>query len=440
MSNAFWNMKLREDKVQEFKSFIHEQERDTQDILLTLKTTPRSMQILLENKVKELKDDFHKHLRSSEEETASELNDLDKLLRNDLDLFSKFWKLQFIRALEKLKQQKVEEFETYINEQERDTQDILLTLKTTPRSMQILLENKVKELKDDFHKHLRSSEEETASELNDLDKLLRNDLYSFSKFWNLQFIRALEKLKQQKVEEFETYINKQEQHLYSNNEILRNTPVSMRKRLERKSKSVLEEFKKHMGESGKELLRELPDLDDKLQQETEKCIKYYTQSFENEIEKLRAEKLKEFEQYVEEQVQDTSQWFNVLWTSPSSLQERLEKKANELTVSFLRCLGDSNAYYDSTVSAWHNDVRKHFHSAYETFSKVREGKVFTFVVAGTVVVCVCALANMPALACSLTARMVFRRVGLFSIQGVLLSVSLSVLRASSRIGRKNQSQ
>ncbi|XP_038636286.1 sporulation-specific protein 15-like [Scyliorhinus canicula] len=338
MSNAIWNMKQREDKRRTFQNYIKKQGGDTEDYLERLKTSPHSMQTRLEGKVKVLMDDFQKHLRGSEENTT-DVNELDELLKNELETFCNAYRQMFQVAIDELKKETLEEFKSYSKQQVGETQDYLERLKTSPHSMQTRLEGKVKVLKDDFQKHLRGSEENTT-DINKLDELLKNELEAFCNAYRQMFQEVIDKLKMEKLEEFKSYSKQQGGETQDYLKRLKTSPHSMQTRLERKVKDLMDDFQKYLRGS-EENTTDVNELDELLKNELETFCNAYRQMFQAVIDKLKMEKLEKFKSYSKQQGGDTEDYLERLKTSPHSMQTRLEGKVKDLMDDFQKHLRGS---------------------------------------------------------------------------------------------------
>ncbi|XP_043540018.1 serine/threonine-protein kinase dst2-like [Chiloscyllium plagiosum] len=287
---------LRQMLLKGFECFIKEQEiddddDDDDDISEILKTSPMSMRDRLETKANELVEEFKQQL---------EVNDLElnKSLKKETEKFCKAYTKQFNRAIGKLMEQMLKQFEHFTKQQHRGNEDIMVRLKTTPASMRKCLDKKACELIRDFQSHLLLSEGESEKEVTELKEHLNEMIENFCISHGNTFTSAIEKLRQEKLKEFESFINQQQQ---DNKDILKNTPASMRKCLDKKACELIRDFQSHLLQSEGESEKEVTELKEHLTDKIEKFYRLYRNTFASAIEKLRQEKLKEFESFINQQ-------------------------------------------------------------------------------------------------------------------------------------------
>ncbi|XP_078062471.1 uncharacterized protein LOC144488300 isoform X2 [Mustelus asterias] len=301
------------------------------------------MEALLERKAMELRDDFQKKLRVSEEGPTAEIDELEKLLKNERECFSVNYRAMFMSAIEEMKNRNQQQFQGYCKEQTRATQDVLSRVKISPRSMEALLERKAMELRDDFQKKLRVSEEGPTAEIDELEKLLKNERECFSVNYRAMFMSAIEEMKNRTLQQFQGYCKEQMQSMESISGTITNTPISMRNLLENYSKQLMQNFRHSLGESEMEMENEISQLDMKIHAEVENCVRSFTTLFNSLIRKLKKKKRQEFETFCTEKERDTEGIFGCIKIHPGLMKRDVEKKTKELLADFGRRLdGDEN--------------------------------------------------------------------------------------------------
>ncbi|XP_078061687.1 uncharacterized protein LOC144487465 [Mustelus asterias] len=283
MSNTLWNVKQREDKVQEFQNYLQEQTRATQDVLSRVKICPRSMEALLERKAMELRDDFQKKLRVSEEGPTAAIDELEKLLKNERECFSVNYPAMFMSAIEEMKNRTLQQFQGYCKEQTRATQDVLSRVKICPRSMEALLERKAMELRDDFQKKLRVSEEGPTAAIDELEKLLKNERECFSVNYPAMFMSAIEEMKNRTLQQFQGYCKEQERDTEGIFGYIKIHPGLMKRDVEKKTKELLADFGRRLDGDENEKVEQMLELERSIQSEVDSFCHAYGKRYRLEM-------------------------------------------------------------------------------------------------------------------------------------------------------------
>ncbi|XP_072405021.1 RING finger protein 112-like isoform X4 [Chiloscyllium punctatum] len=158
----------------------------------------------------------------------------------------------------------------------------------------------------------------------------------------LQMVNAIQamKLREKIRKDFQSFLHFSEVNVDDDDdisEILKTSPMSMRNRLETKANELMEKFTQQLelGEEQKE--REVTELDNLLKEMIDKFCTAYTREFHRAICTLRDRLLQEFKGFIEQQevnVDDDDDISEILKTSPMSMRNRLETKANELKDEF----------------------------------------------------------------------------------------------------------
>ncbi|XP_072423534.1 uncharacterized protein [Chiloscyllium punctatum] len=373
--------KLRQEKLKEFESFINQQQQDNKDIL---KITPASMRECLDKKADELTQDFRSHLLRSEEdgesegESETEVTELKEHLTEMIEKFYRLYGNTFTSAIEKLRQEKLKEFESFINQQEVDDDDISVILKTSPMSMRNRLKPKAKELVEKFKQQLEVGEEQRESEVTELDKLLKKDTENFCKAYTTKYNTAIGKLREKMVKEFECFIEQQEVDDDDISVILKTSPMSMRNRLKLKAKELVEKFKQQLEVGVEQRESEVTELDKLLKKDTENFCKAYTTKYNTAIGKLTQMLLKEFEGFIKQQEVDDDDISVILKASPMSMRNRLKPKAKELMEKFKQQLEVGEEQRESEVTELDKLLKKdseNFCKAYTTKYNTAIGKL-----------------------------------------------------------------
>ncbi|XP_072405019.1 RING finger protein 112-like isoform X2 [Chiloscyllium punctatum] len=253
--------------------------------------------------------------------------------------------LQMVNAIQamKLREKIRKDFQSFLHFSEvnvDDDDDICEILKTSPMSMRNRLETKANELKGEFNQQLELGEEQREREVTELDNLLKEMIDKFCTAYTREFHRAICILRDRLLQEFKGFIEQQEVNVDDDDdisEILKTSPMSMRNRLETKANELMEKFTQQLelGEEQKE--REVTELDNLLKEMIDKFCTAYTREFHRAICTLRDRLLQEFKGFIEQQevnVDDDDDISEILKTSPMSMRNRLETKANELKDEF----------------------------------------------------------------------------------------------------------
>ncbi|XP_072423886.1 uncharacterized protein [Chiloscyllium punctatum] len=238
--------------------------------------------------------------------------------------------------------------------------------------MRECLDKKADELIQNFRSHLLRSEEdgesegESEKEVTELKEHLTEMIEKFYRLYGNTFTSAIEKLRQEKLKEFESFINQQERYVDIKSKILKNNPDSMNNVLRQQAEKLMKDFSCSLCKSEHEVKETVAELEAGMQEQLRKHLEIYTESFLNVVEVRKGDKLNDFRLHVKQQTD--SRWQRMI-TRANTMREILETKAKELTAVFERSVCGNEEEMIKALASMETEMKKKVKYLSEQFDK-----------------------------------------------------------------------
>ncbi|XP_053882901.1 trichohyalin-like [Malaclemys terrapin pileata] len=347
------NRKAVEAARQEYEQFVQDLDRDHQSMSSCLSVKPAEMQRRLEGKRQELLERCRGELRGEDPQKQAALEELKQELDKQMNTFLQDYKLRFKMAemavmIEEEKSRAVEaarrEYEQFVQQLDRDHQSMSSCLRVKPAEMQRRLEGKRQELLERCRGELRGEDLQKQAPLKkleqELDRLMAQFLTTYRERFKMAetFVamrqeenrRAVEAARQE-YEQFVQELDHDHQSMYS---CLSVKPAEMKQHLEGKRWTLLERCRGELQGEDPQKQAALEELKQELDKQMNPFLPAYELRFkvaETEANRKAVEDVKmEYEQFVQEQDHDHQSMNSCLSVEPAEMQQRLERKRQEL--------------------------------------------------------------------------------------------------------------
>ncbi|KYO28665.1 RING finger protein 112 isoform X1 [Alligator mississippiensis] len=278
---------------------------------------------------------------------ASKIRDISKYLRDKNYHFSSLTKMTeaFAQIREDLNKKTIKniimEYENCILEQDCYTQIEAQCLQVPPSKMQQRLEEKQQQLLQDCAAELRGEERQKQPFLQELEQRLMEKEKAFVDKYKKKYKNAVSsanrKITKKAVNQYEQFMQKQPPA-----QSLMVTPYDMQQGLEKKRQKLLHDCRGKLCGDKASQRSELENLTQKLLRKEEVFMDAYRNVYKGTVFSVNGkiiEKAKrEYEHFLQEQLQDITPKFSIFLWSVKKNQELGKKKHQELLHSYLKQL------------------------------------------------------------------------------------------------------
>ncbi|CAM5148006.1 unnamed protein product [Natator depressus] len=348
------NSRAVEAARQEYEQFVQKQDRDHQSSSSCLNVEPAKMQQRLEEKRQELQERCWGELRGEDPQKQAALKGLEHDLDKQTTQFLSTYGERFERAVMEANSRAVEaarqEYEQFVQKQDRDHQSRSSCLNVEPAEMQHRLEEKYQELQERCWGELRGEDPQKQAAQKGLEHDLDKQTTQFLSSYGERFKRAVmaemrEKANRKAVEdtrrEYEQFREKQDRDHQSTSSCLSVGPAEMQHRLERERQELLEHCRGELWGEDPQKQAALEELEHDLDKQTTQFLSTYGERFERAVMEANSRAVEaarqEYEQFREKQDRDHQSTSSCLSVEPAEMQDRLEGKRRELQE---RCRGE----------------------------------------------------------------------------------------------------
>ncbi|XP_025051195.1 trichohyalin-like, partial [Alligator sinensis] len=360
-----------------------------------LQVTPGEMQQQLKEKHQELLQGCREELLGDDSQKQAILEELEqesaRKQEASLVLYREKYKDAVSSANRVLTKGVKEEFAEFLNAQDHDTQTEEQCLQVEPNELQQRLERKYHDLLQHCQGKMMGEEPQKEDTLGKLGQKLRESSEEFLHTYRQQFrqmenstnLKAKGRIKQQ----FEEFIQEQDHDTQTEEQCLQLKPSGMWKQLEEKYQDLLQHLKgRLMGEEPQkeDILRE---LEEELRERMNEFLLIYNQRFRQIEAKERIKK--QFEEFIEEQKQDSESMFKCLKMNPNKMRQHLEKKRDSLLQSCSRELSDEKSQISATREMLETDLKNMMEDFFLLYEEHYKKKFFMMCVS------IGAIASLP---------------------------------------------
>ncbi|KAM9148975.1 RING finger protein 112-like [Pangshura tecta] len=231
------------------------------------------------------------------------------------------------------------EYEQFVKEQDRDHQSTSCCLSVKPAEMQRRLEGKRQELLERCRGELRGEDPQKQAAMEELKEELDRQMDKFLLAYEQRFkMEANRRAVEDTRREYEQFVQEQDRDHQSTSCCLSVKPAEMQRRLEGKRQELLERCWGELRGEDPQKQESLEELKEELDRQMDKFLLAYEQRFKMEANRRAVEDTRrEYEQFVQEQDRDHQSTSCCLSVKPAEMQQRLERKRQELLE---RCRGE----------------------------------------------------------------------------------------------------
>ncbi|CAM5158801.1 unnamed protein product [Natator depressus] len=342
------NSRAVEAARQEYEQFVQKQDRDHQSRSSCLNVEPAEMQHRLEEKYQELQERCWGELRGEDPQKQAAQkgleHDLDKQTTQFLSTYGERFKRAVMEANSRAVEAARQEYEQFVQKQDRDHQSTSSCLSVGPAEMQHRLERERQELLERCRGELRGEDPQKQAALEELEHDLDKQTTQFLSTYGERFERAVMEANSRAVQaartEYEQFVQKQDRDHHSMSRCLRVEPQEMQHRLEGKRQELLERCRAELWGEEPQKRAALEELKQGLDEQTTQFLSTYGERFERAVMEANSRAVKaarqEYEQFVQEQDRDHQSTSSCLRVKPLEMRHRLERKRQELQE---RCRG-----------------------------------------------------------------------------------------------------
>ncbi|CAM4679231.1 uncharacterized protein [Lepidochelys kempii] len=343
------NSRAVEAARQEYEQFVQKQDRDHQSTSSCLRVEPQEMQQRLLGKCWELQERCRGELWGEDPQKHAALEELRQGLDEQTTQFLSTYGERFKGAVMEANGRAVEaarqEYEQFVQKQDRDHQSTSSCLSVKPLEMQQRLEGKRQELQKRCRGELQGEDPQKQAALKGLEHDLDEQMTQFLSTYGERFKGAVMEANSRAVEaarqEYEQFVQKQDRDHQSTSSCLNVEPLEMEECLEEKRQELLERCRGELRGEDPQKQAALEELNQGLDEQTTQFLSTYEQRFKGAVMEANSRAVEaarqEYEQFVQEQDRDHQSRSSCLSVKPLEMRRRLEGKRRELQE---RCRGE----------------------------------------------------------------------------------------------------
>ncbi|CAM5117832.1 unnamed protein product [Eretmochelys imbricata] len=342
------NSRAVEAARQEYEQFVQKQDRDHQSRSSCLNVEPAEMQQRLEEKRRELLERCRGELWGEDPQKQAALEELKQGLDEQTTQFLSTYRERFKGAVMEANSRAVEaarqEYEQFMQKQDRDHERRSSCLRVKPQEMQQRLEGKRQELLERCRGELWGEDPQKQAALEELKQGLDEQMTPFLSSYRERFKGAVMEANSRAVEaarqEYEQFVQKQDRDHQSRSSCLSVKPLEMRQRLEEKRQELLERCCGELWGEDPQKQAAMEELKQGLDEQTTPFLSTYRERFKGAVMEANRKAVEaarqEYEQFVQKQDRDHQSRSSCLSVKPLEMQQRLLGKCRELLE---RCWG-----------------------------------------------------------------------------------------------------
>ncbi|CAM4562934.1 unnamed protein product [Lepidochelys olivacea] len=333
----------------EFQQFVKQLDRDHQSMRSCLRVKPLEMRHRLEGKRQKLLERCRGELLGEDPQKQAALEELKQGLDEQTTPFLSTYGERFKRAEMEANRKTVkatrQEYEQFVQKQDRDHQSTSSCLSVKPLEMQHRLVGKRQELQERCRGKLHGEDPQKQAALEELKQGLDEQTTQFLSTYEQRFQMAVMEANRKAVktvrEEYEQFVQKQDRDHQSTSSCLSVKPLELQQYLEGKRQELLERCRGELRGEDPQKQAALEELKQGLDEQTTPFLSTYRERFQGAVMEANRKAVKtvreEYEQFVQEQDRDHQSRSSCLRVEPQEMQQRLLGKCWELQE---RCRGE----------------------------------------------------------------------------------------------------